>query len=229
MNKEFYPIIIALIAGVSAIAGSLGGVMLQNRNTENSEQEKRKTLVVNKVISDEKVGFLEQLEILSKSGLLNDPDNKILSAIKEKSTQIDCGLSVKLPKFNYMFGEKVDLQVSTKRPCYLLIISMDAKGKISKLYPNSYEESKKKVHHVDFLNQSFPVVASPPEGANIIFFMASVQKNILTSSEPIPMSRGMIRTNATSPAEGAVDLFKITQDNKGLNILVRAIHTIRCC
>lgn len=170
MNKDLYPVIMALIAGGSAIAGSLGGVMLQNRNTENSELEKRKTITFNKVInSDEKGGLAEQIEKAINSGLLPDPDNKILSAIKEKSSKIDCGLSVELSKFTYPFGEKIDLQVSTKQSCYLLIISMDTKGEISKLYPSSYEESKKKVHNINFLNDSSPIIASPPEGANIIF------------------------------------------------------------
>lgn len=186
MKKQISsPLATAIIAAASGLFGTVGGAYIQKSTAEISEVEKRKTILVEQAIkSPNQKEILEQLWFYVETGLIDDPDKKIQSLVNSNNIYIPkvdkpfllkdslttngvCGLKVEGMKPLYVFGERVNIEISMKNKCYFSILAIDSAGKISKLYP-LYSDLESTTNF-SFANPlKFELVATEPAGANFI-------------------------------------------------------------
>ncbi|MCW5206978.1 hypothetical protein VU08_08655, partial [Desulfobulbus sp. F5] len=119
------------------------------------------------------------------------------------------------------FGEKIKLHVNTERACYMRIISIEMKEKYKNFIPIFYRKNA-----VDFFNSNFePITESPPRRGK---FYISLENGIaMNSLESISATRGMIRTEAKTSAEGIIDMVKLMELDNRSNTLTKVVYTYK--
>jgi Domain of unknown function (DUF4384) len=142
---------------------------------------------------------------IKKSGNWNIAD-QLNSAIQLHHIKMSnqAGLSVQIVSGSAVsMGDLLSLQVSTKKPGYLILVDVDADGKLTQIYPSAIslveQGAEESTNHLepdkslqdqnrDSPQTAFELVASPPAGTAMVVAMLSDRPVQLVDLPDIPAS-----------------------------------------
>jgi hypothetical protein len=142
---------------------------------------------------------------IKKSGNWNIAD-QLNSAIQLHHIKMSnqAGLSVQIVSGSAVsIGDLLSFQVSTKKPGYLILVDVDAGGKLTQIYPNAIslveQGAEESTNHLepdkllqdqnrDSPQTAFELVASPPAGTAMVVAMLSDRPVQLVDLPDIPAS-----------------------------------------
>ena len=140
-----------------------------------------------------------QIENLGKANVADHLNAEIQS--RQIKVPNQAGLSVQIVSGSAVsIGELFSFQVSTKKPGYLILVDVDASGKLTQIYPSAVslveQGADENTNHLEPDNTAkldnpqtaFELVASPPAGIAMVVAMLSDRPVQLVDLPDIPIS-----------------------------------------